>query len=157
MPSNGIVFVICKPSIVSFLGRKTGTIGNPKYIDMIAKVDDVLEAGKRSIGIAQAANVTICYGSDLLAEMRKYQLAGLGLLGECGMEALHVLQSATINAARLVCLESTIGTIEEGKVADMILLMENPLLSTKAFDNPRQFWSIFRAGDVIQLDGPKEP
>ena len=123
--------------------------------EMISKVDDVLEAGKRAIAIAQDAGVMICYGADLLADMRKYQLSGLGILEQSGMSPLHVLQSATISAARLIDLEKEIGTIEEGKVADMIVLKENPLISSMAtvFGNwEENHLAVFRAGRQIKKE-----
>lgn len=140
------------PTLATYDALAKEGVQNGLSEEMISKVDDVLEAGKRSIGIAMRENVTICYGSDLLADMRKYQLSGLGLLEECGMSALQVLQSATIHAARLVGLETQIGTIEEGRVADLILLQDNPLLSTTAIDNPKSFLSVFRAGESVKLD-----
>ena len=94
--------------------------------DMEKKIYDVLDAGKKSIGIAKRANVTMCYGSDLLAGMRKYQLSGLSLLNEAGLSPLEVIRSATINAANLIELQDEIGSIEIGKYADVLVLDRNP-------------------------------
>jgi len=49
------------------------------------------------------------------------------LVEEVGMSPLAALQSATLNAARFFGLQDSLGTIEKGKVADLVLLDANPL------------------------------
>ncbi|MFC2186787.1 amidohydrolase family protein [Fulvivirgaceae bacterium LMO-SS25] len=66
-----------------------------------------------------------------------YQLYGfayireLELLREAGFHPLEVINSATLNGAELLGMEDQIGTIEPGKLADMILVEENPLRNFK--------------------------
>lgn len=61
------------------------------------------------------------------------QLQGLGahwelwLLQMGGMTNLEALQAATINGAEYIGMGSEIGSLEEGKLADLIVLEENPL------------------------------
>jgi len=51
----------------------------------------------------------------------------LGLLVQTGLTPIEALQSATINPARFLGKEQEIGTVEEGKIADLVLLDANPL------------------------------
>ena len=149
MAAHGTFLV---PTLVTYHALHKEGRENGLSSDMVAKVDDVLEAGKKSIGIAQAAGVTICYGSDLLANMRKYQSAGFGLLQQSGMTPLQVLQSATIHAARLVKLEHQIGSIANGKVADLIVVRNNPLTSMTVLENCKEnYVAVFRAGKSVKL------
>jgi imidazolonepropionase-like amidohydrolase len=46
---------------------------------------------------------------------------------EAGMDEMDVLVSATINAADLIDLSDSIGTIESGKFADIIAVSGSPL------------------------------
>lgn len=61
------------------------------------------------------------------------QLQGLGahwelwLLQQGGMTNLEALQAATINGAEYLGMGSEIGSLETGKLADLIVLDENPL------------------------------
>ena len=61
------------------------------------------------------------------------QLQGLGahwelwLLQMGGMTNLEALQAATINGAEYIGMGSEIGSLEEGKLADLIVLEKNPL------------------------------
>jgi len=51
----------------------------------------------------------------------------LALLVQCGLTPLQALQTATINPAHYFGWEKTMGTVEVGKVADLVLLDANPL------------------------------
>ncbi len=66
-----------------------------------------------------------------------YQLYGfayireLELLREAGFHPLEVIRSATLLGAEALGMEDQIGTIEVGKLADLIVIEENPLENLK--------------------------
>jgi imidazolonepropionase-like amidohydrolase len=51
----------------------------------------------------------------------------LGLLVAAGLSPLQALQAATLNPAKYFGLTASLGTVEEGKLADLLLLEANPL------------------------------
>ena len=51
----------------------------------------------------------------------------LALLVIAGLTPVEALRSATLNPAKFLGLEKTLGTIEVGKIADLVLLGANPL------------------------------
>jgi Amidohydrolase family len=51
----------------------------------------------------------------------------LGRLIEAGLTPLEALQSATLNPARVLEMADSLGTVEAGKLADLVLLDANPL------------------------------
>jgi imidazolonepropionase-like amidohydrolase len=51
----------------------------------------------------------------------------LELLVEAGLTTMQALQTATLNPARFLNKAKEIGTIEKGKLADLVLLDANPL------------------------------
>jgi imidazolonepropionase-like amidohydrolase len=62
-----------------------------------------------------------------------YQLYGFGyireleLLREAGFHPLEVIRSATLYGAQALGADKEIGSVEPGKLADMIVIDENPL------------------------------
>ena len=51
----------------------------------------------------------------------------LWMLGQGGMTPLEALRSATLTGAEYVGLDGDIGSIEVGKLADLLVLSANPL------------------------------
>ncbi|WP_026377369.1 amidohydrolase family protein [Aestuariibacter salexigens] len=66
-----------------------------------------------------------------------YKIYGFGyireleLLREAGFNALEVIQAATINGAEALGMQDQIGSVEIGKLADLVILDENPLQNFK--------------------------
>lgn len=110
----------------------------------LAKNREVLQAGKVAIELAQAADVAIGFGTDLMGELENEQLQGLRLQTEV-MGVLETLRSATSVNARLVQRED-IGRVVEGARADLVVLDGNP------FDEPNLLWNERRPRTVI-IDG----
>lgn len=71
------------------------------------------------------------------------QLAGLGsqwelwLIAQSGMRPLDALRCATLNGARYLGLDRDIGSLETGKLADLIVLDKNPLEDIHNSDSVR--------------------
>ena len=88
------------------------------------------EASLRLTHRAQKAGVTVLAGTD---SMDPYVVHGFGLHDELGQLALagltpaEALRAATWNPVRHFGFERDFGTIEAGKMADMLLLNANPL------------------------------
>ncbi|GAA4429942.1 amidohydrolase family protein [Pontibacter saemangeumensis] len=80
----------------------------------------------------QAAGVIILAGSDAGA-YNSYTYPGpslhkeLELLVEAGLTPAQALRAATINGAKVMGRSAKYGTVEKGKVADLVLLDQNPL------------------------------
>jgi len=116
--------------------------------DMVAKVGNVLEAGKLSVKIALRHNVKMAFGTDCLAEMRKPQLDNFRLLQEAGMPPLEILKSATCHAAELIDRCGDLGVIAKGAIADILVIRgPNPLESIQAFQQwDKSCVAIFKEG-----------
>jgi imidazolonepropionase-like amidohydrolase len=55
----------------------------------------------------------------------------LRLLAEAGLSPLEVLRAATVNPAKMLGLADRIGTVEVGKVADLVVVREDPLVDVE--------------------------
>lgn len=82
------------------------------------------------VAAAHRAGVPILAGTDVL---NPFCFPGfslhdeLALMVEAGLSPMAALQTATLNPARFLGREEDMGTVEKGKVADLVLLDANPL------------------------------
>jgi hypothetical protein len=82
------------------------------------------------VGAMHRAGVHVLAGSD---SANPYVYPGSGLHDElellvrAGLTPTEVIQAATLNPAKFLKLQGTLGTVERGKLADLVLLEANPL------------------------------
>ena len=69
----------------------------------------------------------------------------LELLSEAGLSNMDVLRSATITPAEFFGMENQMGTIEVGKLADLVILDKNPLMS---ISNTQSIHSVIVKGQI---------
>jgi hypothetical protein len=70
------------------------------------------------------------------------------LIADAGVAPLKILQAATINPAEFVHQEKSLGTIEAGKLGDIIILGKNPLTDIK---NIRTLEGVVQHGKLQEL------
>jgi imidazolonepropionase-like amidohydrolase len=102
--------------------------------DMIRKINQALEKAESSLAIALAKGLKIGSGSDLLGPMQVHKGLELGLQAKV-MGAMGALMAATITNAEIIRQEKHLGSIEPGKLADLILLKGDPLKDMTLFEN----------------------
>jgi imidazolonepropionase-like amidohydrolase len=65
-----------------------------------------------------------------------------------GMSEFEAIQSVTKNAAELLGLENEIGTIEQGKIADLVILDENPISN---ISNINRINRVIKQGEIVYI------
>lgn len=86
-------------------------------------------------------NANFLFGTDTPSAPTYGNLPGLNgflemkHLQQAGMSLKQIFRAATINNAREFKLDSQIGTIEPGKVANLVLMTKNPLETVDAYDS----------------------
>jgi len=94
--------------------------------ESVAKIEDVREAGLRSLEIYREAGVKMGFGSDLLGPSQRLQSDEFRIRAEViGNQA--ALLAATTTAAEVLGLPEKLGCIAPGAWADMIVVDGNPL------------------------------
>jgi 5-methylthioadenosine/S-adenosylhomocysteine deaminase len=118
--------------------RRTGThvshcpSSNLKLGSGIAPVTELLDRG---VSVSLGADGAPCNNRlDMFTEMRTAALMQKALHGPTAMPALTALRMATTAGARALGLSETIGSIEVGKQADLVLLNLDKLHSTPSPD-----------------------
>jgi Tol biopolymer transport system component len=71
---------------------------------------------------------------------------------KAGMSPFDALMSATRNAARVLRAEEDLGTIEKGKLADLLILDANPLEDIR---NTRKIWKVIKGGKLVDREALK--
>jgi hypothetical protein len=71
----------------------------------------------------------------------------LEMLVESGLTPTAALQAATVNNARILGQEKNLGSIESGKLADLLILAADP---TKEIKNTREIDVVIRGGLICQ-------
>ncbi len=112
----------------------------------------------KQIPLLQQAGVNIIAGSDAAAlntfvYPAESLIEELSLFQNAGMRPNDILKSATINGAKFLKVENKTGSIEVGKIADLVLLDENPLVNINAIEHVN---AVFLKGTYFNrsaLDG----
>ena len=76
-----------------------------------------------------------------------------------GMTPHHALRAATINGARYIGMDADLGSLEAGKLADLIVLEQNPLENLRSSELVRYVMiggRIFDAVSMNEIAGEKE-
>jgi imidazolonepropionase-like amidohydrolase len=103
-------------------------------------------------GVLYRAGVTLLAGSDA---PEPFVCPGfslhqeLELLVESGLPPGAALQCATLNNARILNQEKELGSVEPGKLADLVLLRKNPLDDVR---HTRHISKVIRGGRVLDPD-----
>ncbi len=86
-----------------------------------------------------AGNIGTQHVSSYFEELERMQSSG--------MSSADILKASTYNGAKVLSKENELGSVEEGKIADLILLSENPLENIMAVLNPEL---IIKSGLVLK-------
>lgn len=73
----------------------------------------------------------------------------LSLMVDHGLSPLAALRAATIDAARLLGLDAEIGTLEPGKVADILLIDGDPIAEPSLWREPSRITTVVQAGRIV--------
>jgi imidazolonepropionase-like amidohydrolase len=113
---------------------------------MAAKANDVIETHKQSFRHAVEAGVNIAMGTD--AGVGKHGENGreLELMVENGMTAMQAIVASTQNAARLLHLDKDVGTLEVGKLADVIVVKGDVLGDINTIVEPANIQLVLKGG-----------
>jgi hypothetical protein len=120
----------------SFFLKRPEIVGIMKNLAEVAKVvtRDMAAAGVGILAGCDAMIAGFCVHDELST-----MVAG-------GMTPAAALQTATVNPARYLGREMTLGTIAAGRLADLVLLDANPL---QDIANVRRIRAVFTAGRLL--------
>jgi imidazolonepropionase-like amidohydrolase len=104
-----------------------------KAIPMMRSIPTRAKRNVESFKMALAAGVPMAAGTDIFFGLGRFESLPeeLEYMTACGMRPSDALVAATHNGARALGMEDRVGTIERGKVADLLAVEGNPLEDIK--------------------------
>lgn len=110
--------------------------GNPLFTDAIKqKATLASERSRQSFQMAQKAGVKIAFGTDTGVTPHGQNGREFELMVASGMQPADAIRAATITTSELLEVSDSLGTIEQGKLADIIAVDGNPLDDIKVLMN----------------------
>ncbi len=124
--------------------RVKGGVTPPWAVEKIRRMMDrqretFREAVTRGVRVAMGTDGTA--GSHLPAE--------IALMVEVGLSPFAALRAATAEAARLLGLDREVGTLEPGKVADLVLVSGDPLVEPALWRDPARIVLVAQEGRIV--------
>lgn len=114
------------------------------------KIDELRPFLYRQVDLALEAGVRIAAGTDVGVPFTRHSgdtlSRELSLYVERGMSPRQAIASATSLAAELLRVSDEIGTLEPGKVADMLLVNDDPTRDLTTLGRPEIVW---KAGSAV--------
>ncbi len=114
--------------------------------EFLSRADAASPEHKHWFQTALKAGVRMAVGSDL-GPLGEGTLLEMGLWVRDGATPMQAIKAATKGAAEACCQGAVLGTVEEGKIADLIVVGENPL---EDINNLRELRMVFKEGKLVE-------
>jgi imidazolonepropionase-like amidohydrolase len=106
---------------------------------------------------AFAAGVKIAAGTDAGGHGHPSNAMEIECLVKAGLTPLQALQAATGWAAECLGLEHDIGTVEKGKLADLVIVAGDPLSDINLLQDPERIALVLKGGEIAANRLAKTP
>jgi imidazolonepropionase-like amidohydrolase len=135
------------PTLVAALGViEAADAGAPIPETALAKARQVVDIHRESFGRAVAAGVKIAMGTDSGVTAHGRNLRELELMEAGGMAPRDVLVATTRSAAELMGVIDEVGTLQPGKIADLVVVAGDPYQLSGL---PDRIEAVYQAGAKV--------
>ncbi len=119
---------------------------------MAQKSYSVMDAHRQSFRRAVEAGINIAMGTDAGVGAHGENGRELQLMVENGMTPLQAITASTLHAARLLHLDTQLGTLEVGKLADIILVEGDVTSDINKITKPANVKLVLKGGRAAKND-----
>ncbi len=116
----------------------------------VRKARGVVEAQRHSLSRAYRAGVKIAMGTDAGVLRHGANLRELGLLVEAGMTPMEAIVAATRTAAECLEWQDRVGTVEAGKLADIVITRTDPLRDIRSLEDTDNILVVIKDGEMVK-------
>jgi imidazolonepropionase-like amidohydrolase len=146
MASAGVALVPTL-AVVRVAAEHWREMGIPE--DIVPRFEGVEGSMEASIKLAHAAGIPVGSGSDLFGPVQDRFGLELELKAQI-LGPMEAIRSATATNAGILRSAHRIGTLEPGKLADVIAVRGNPLSDPELFDDPANVVLVVKGGIVVK-------
>lgn len=114
-----------------------------------AKLKEIVKVHKENITVAYNEGVDILMGTDSGVIPHGHNLKELTHLVDIGMSPNEAIASGTIKAAKFIGKQN-LGVVEENKIADLILVNDNPLDDINVLATGNNVLKVFQDGKLVK-------
>ena len=114
----------------------------------IRKAKEVIDASRQSLRWANQAGVRIAFGTDQGVGPHGRNAEELELMVEAGMSPMQALVAVTKTASECIHMADEIGTLEPGKLADLLIVDGDPLADISILKDREHLKLIMQGGKV---------
>lgn len=114
----------------------------------VQKSKEVIQHHVESFKKAHQAGVKIAMGTDAGVMKHGTNLRELGLMVDAGMSPMDAIVASTKSAAECLGWEQQVGTLEPGKLADIIVVQGNPLENIHSLSTNDTIQLVMKDGKV---------
>jgi imidazolonepropionase-like amidohydrolase len=108
-----------------------------------------LDQGTQSLRAAHAAGVRIGLGSDRAGVAGEDTALELLRMIHHGLPVLDALRAATSVAAEAIGLQDQIGTVQAGRLADLVVVDGDVLAEPDVLLDPGRIWGVLQLGELV--------
>ena len=116
----------------------------------VRKARETIEIHSESIERAYRAGVTIAMGTDAGVMPHGTNLRELGLMCQIGMSPMEALVATTKTAAACLGWQDRVGTLEAGKLADVVVTKTDPLANIRSLEDTGNIVLVMQDGRVVK-------
>ena len=124
-------------------------VGTNYPVEFVEKANRVMTAQLQNFRKAVAAGVRIAFGTDIGVCPFGRNAREFNFMVENGMTAMQAIRSATVGASDLLGVAARVGSIEPGKLADLIAVRGDPLADIRLLENVR---FVMKEGQIYRQD-----
>ncbi|MBI1257794.1 MAG: amidohydrolase family protein [Chloroflexi bacterium] len=139
-----VVPTLLAPVAVVEIAEKSGDM--PEY--GVRKAKETIEIHRDSIAKAYQAGVKLSMGTDAGVMPHGTNLRELGLMASIGMSPMEAIVATTKTAADCLGWQERIGTLEAGKLADLIITKTDPLTDLRSLEKPDNIVVVMKDGRI---------
>ncbi len=143
-----------KIPLVTTLTVSLGVANIPGLPEWLAKkTKNCAEANINTIKMAREAGVCLALGTDFSnSENTPYLCNGseFRAMTRAGMTNMEAIKAGTINAARVLRKDNEMGSLEKGKLADIVIVDGNPLEDIECLTDAKYVRHVFQNGKKVK-------